>query len=70
MTFLHICVYTIKICDCSVDARALNEKACLIISNMLDSYNICSANCVGAFAELQACWSAGSKNALPSSSTL
>jgi len=37
---------------------------------VVDSNNICSAECVGAFAELQTCWSAGARNALPSNSTL
>ena len=53
-----------------MDTRALDEKACLIISNMLHSNNICSANCVGACAELHTCCSVGARNALPSRSTL
>lgn len=53
-----------------MDTRALDEKVCLIISNMLDSNNICSADCGGAFAKLQTCWSAGARNALPSSGAL
>jgi hypothetical protein len=56
-------MYIIKKCDRSVETRALEEKSCLIISNIVDSNKIYSVVYEGAYAELQTSWFAGARNA-------